>query len=183
MADGVTDNLELVLPEVGASTATWGTKLNSNFIDLDALFNEDATLKTTAGGTGLATFTAAGRILRSTAATTIGALALGAARRILRVNAAGTDIEWSTEVFLPNSTAIVARNAANGADLNVISVDSTDRLQLHANNVPVVIDSAQVATTVGAAGAAAALPETPTGYLLVRIAGATVQLPYYDVAS
>lgn len=183
MADGQTTNLELVLPEVGASADTWGTKLNSNFIDLDALFNEDASLKTTAGGTGLKTFTDAGRLLRSTAATTLGALALGAARKFLRVNAAGTDIEWSSELLLPNSTAILSRNAANDADLNVVSVDNSNRLQLHANNLPIVIDSAQVATTVGSAGAAAALPAAPSGYVTVRIANTTVQIPYYAVSS
>lgn len=103
MADSETANLELVLPEVGASTDTWGTKLNSNFMDLDALFNEDATLKVTAGGTGLATFTAAGRIVRSTAATTLAGLALGTARQLLQVNAGATDLEWASNIDIPGT--------------------------------------------------------------------------------
>ena len=35
------------------------------------------------------------------------------------------------------------------------------------------------ATTVGAAGGASALPATPTGYLLVKIAGTAQKIPYY----
>jgi hypothetical protein len=35
------------------------------------------------------------------------------------------------------------------------------------------------ATTVGAAGGASALPATPTGYIIVNVAGTQMKVPYY----
>ena len=84
------------------------------------------------------------------------------------------------DLVLKRGGALRSANLAGTNTFGLITLDGNERTAIMANNDYLVIDSASTQTTVGAAGAASALPANPVGYLRFFIGGTAKIVPYYN---
>ena len=137
MADGTTTNLSLTKPEVGASSDTWGTKINADLDTIDGLFDAGPYLKVAKGGTGAGTAAAA--------ATNLG-LGTGNTPQFT-----GIEVGHATDTTLTRSSAGVI--AVEGVTVPLNSITSTHTAQQielgHASDTTLSRSSAGVLAVEG----------------------------------
>lgn len=183
MADTTTTYLGLTKPEVGASTDTWGTKLNTDLDSIDALFTTGPVLLLTKGGTGASTASGARTALG------LGTIATQAASAVAITGGTvegtpigqstpaavkGTIVTIGTKIVFPDATEQVTSAGSFTAGVQSISTNTTLTVTYQDHYVKVSTSGGAVTatlfTSVGNTGKSVQIKKTTSDSNAVTIA-------------